>query len=309
MIRVAYAPDLVEEALLLAEPTWSTVDRRAFRRERDRIYEIADPERREASFRSLHLHWFVRVGLPRAVDQIVSERPDLSDRVGECRVLRALTRSEESADLFDRVVPDSADVQPLLALRLRPATLLEPEAVRALLRHELTHVGDMLDPAFGYQRSLPPSDNGPADNIVRDRYRVLWDVTIDGRLARAGLGSDRARAARWQEFRVTFSMLGDHGCDAFDNWFDRIRPTHAALAAFARAPTGTDRSNAADSGRCPLCRFPVTFLDRHPERLSPDGVAAIRADHPTWSIDRGLCSQCLDLYEARHEATGDVRRR
>ena len=206
-----------------------------------------------------------------------------------------------------------------------------PTPTRALLRHELTHVGDMLDPAFGYERALPPSDVGPSgDNILRDRYRVLWDVTIDGRLARAshdrcsvrlpfggpqGRQPDRAghadatRTARWQEFTATFPMLGDRSGAAFDDWFDRIRPTHAALAAFAQAPNGAGSTNPADSGRCPLCRFPVASLDRQPGRLSADAVAAIRRDYPIWSIEQGLCSQCLDLYEARQAEAVDVGRR
>jgi hypothetical protein len=53
-----------------------------------------------------------------------------------------------------------------------------------------------------------------------------------------------------------------------------------------------------DSGRCPLCRFPVGALDASPERLSPAALDAIRADFPAWTIERGLCTQCLDLYEA-----------
>lgn len=310
MIRLAYAPDLVEEAVLLAERTAPAADARAFRRERDRLYALADGDAREARFRSLHLQWFVRLGLHRGVEEIVSGGPDLADRVGDGRVLRALARSEEGADLIDRVVPGSAELHPLLVLRLRPALLLEPEGLRALLRHELMHVGDMLDPVFGYQRTLPPSDDGPSgDNIVRDRYRVLWDVTIDGRLARAGLGSDRVRAARRQEFTVTFSMLGERRGAAFDDWFDRIRPTHAALSAFAQAPNGADGTNPVDAGRCPLCRFPVASLDQHPGRLPADAVAAIRGDYPMWSIEQGLCSQCLDLYEARHEQAVDVSRR
>ena len=310
MIRLDYAPDLVEESVLLAERTMSPVDRRAFRRERDRLYELPDEEGREERFQSLHRRWFVGLGLHRVVEQAIGERSDLGDRLGEGRVLRALTRSEEGADLVDRVVPGRAGVQPLLVLRLRPAMLLEPDEVRALLDHELTHVRDMLDPAFGYQRSLPPSDDGPSsDNIVRDRYRVLWDVTIDGRLTRAGLGSDRWRAARWQEFAATFTMLGEGSRAAFDDWFDRIQPTHAALAAFAQAPNGTASTNAADSGRCPLCRFPVASLDRQPRRLSSEAEGIIRSNHPAWSIEQGLCSQCLDLYEARHEESLEIGRR
>lgn len=303
MINLSYAPELIEEAVLLAEPTGTAEDRRTFRRERDRLYEIADIDQREARFRSLHRQWFMRRGLHLVVERIVAERAaDVAARVTDGRVLRALTRREEGADLIDRVRPGSADLKPLLVLRLRPATLLASESLSALLHHELMHVGDMLDPSFGYERALPASDDGPsADNIVRDRYRVLWDVTIDGRLARTGLASDAVRAARRREFAATFSMLGSRCQDVFDEWFDRIQPTHALMSALAQAPTGSAGTKSTDARRCPLCRFPVASLDLHPERLSTNGLAAIEADHPAWHIDQGLCPQCLDLYEARHE--------
>ncbi len=308
MIRLTYAPDLLEETVLLAERTAPPEEARAFRRERDRIYELPDSEVREARFRSLHVWWFARLGLHHTVEQVVGERADIIDRVGEGRVLRALTRREEGADLIDPVIPGDVDPKPMLVLRLRPATLLEPDALRALLLHELTHVADMIDPAFGYERTLPASEEGPsADNILRDRYRVLWDVTIDGRLARAGLANRCVREARLQEFAATFAMLGERCPHAFDEWFDCTRPTHESLVAFALAPDGS--TNTRKSGRCPLCRFPVAALDPRPGRLSAATQAAIRINHPAWRIEQGLCSQCLDLYEARYGATSDVGRR
>ena len=303
MIDTTYAPDLVEEAVLLAERTAGGDAIRGFRRERNAVYDIADPERRDAAFRDVHLRWFVRMGLHRPVEEAIEERAELAGRVAQVRVLRALRRQEEGADLFDRALPDAAGRrQPLMALRLRASALLDAEPLRALLRHELMHVADMLDPAFGYERSLPPSDDGPsADNIVRDRYRVLWDVTIDGRLARAGLGHPDARAARCREFGATFSMLGDRAGDMFEEWFDRIVPTHQAVAAFAVTPPGPPGDERGGStGRCPLCRFPVASLDQHPERLTPAARSQIERDFPSWSIERGLCPQCLDLYEAQH---------
>jgi hypothetical protein len=43
----------------------------------------------------------------------------------------------------------------------------------------------MLDPAFNYSPEIRLPDRSPAEeNIVRERYRILWDTTIDGRLAR-----------------------------------------------------------------------------------------------------------------------------
>ena len=138
---------------------------------------------------------------------------------------------------MDRIAPESGAVQPVLVIRLRPLTLLDSKAVAALLQHELTHVADMLDPAFGYERALPPSGEGPsADTILRDRYRVLWDTTIDGRLARAGHADEAVRHVRRREFADTFAMLGDHGGAAFDEWFACTQPSHARLAAYALSP-------------------------------------------------------------------------
>src|SRR5262245_56142268 len=179
MTQLAYDPELVEDAVLLAEPKLVPVDARAFRRERDRIYEVADAREREARFRSLHRCWFARLGLNRIVEQSLEERPEVAGRVAEGRVVRALTRKDEGADLVDHVGPGEAEPRPMLVLRLRPSSLAAADGLLDLLRHELQHVADMVDPAFGYQRSLPTSGDGPSyDNLVRDRYRVLWDVTI-----------------------------------------------------------------------------------------------------------------------------------
>jgi hypothetical protein len=311
MSAITYAPDLVEEAVLLAERTLPASEVRTFRRERDRLYDLPDADRREGDFRALHLKWFAHLRLHQVIEQTMASRAALLDRVSGCRVSRALTQRDEGADLVDPspATARAGEVKPALAIRLRPAALLAREALRSLLVHELTHIADMLDPTFKYARALPPSDDGPsADNILRDRYRVLWDVTIDGRLSRAGLVDQRARDVRRQEFTATFAMLGDEGQRVFDDWFDRIQPTHPALVAFVQEPNGHASTNPADSGRCPLCHFPVAALDAHAERLPAAALAILRVDFPEWRPEQGLCAQCLDLYEARYEETTDFRR-
>lgn len=233
MIRLTYDPELVEEALLLMEARLMADQARAFRRERDKIYEIADAERRHSRFRSFHMDWFTVVGLGRVVERTVAERPIVATRLAVGRVVRAIARADEGADLVDRTIPGLARPQPMLVLRVRPSSLVEPESLEGLLRHELLHVADMLDPVFGYERALPSSDEGPAhDTRLRDRYRVLWDVTIDGRLSRDGFGNEPARVARWQEFASAFALSGARGRQAFDAWFDCRQPTHRALVAF-----------------------------------------------------------------------------
>jgi hypothetical protein len=249
MTRVAYAPDLVEEAVLLAEPAMPAAERRAFRRERDPLYEIADGDLRDERFCALHLRWFARLDLPGAIEDAIAEGLGDEVRVGEARVLRARSARDEGADLVDVVAIGGAAAAPVLVVRVRPALLLDPAGVRALLRHELMHVRDMLDPAFGYERTLPSTTDVPSETILRDRFRVLWDVTIDGRLARASLVDPRVEAARRREFEATFPMLGSGARDAFDAWFERDRPTHDDLLAFARAPTLVIREAAHGDAR------------------------------------------------------------
>lgn len=298
MIPLAIAPDLVEEAVLLAERHVPPAMARAFRRERDRIYEVADPDLREAQFQRLALDSFARFGLREALEAILDEHAALASRISGGRIVQALRHSAEGADLLDVGRREPAGTRPLLVVRLRPESLLQPETLAAFLRHELMHIADMLDPAFAYDRILPQSGDGPsADNLLRDRYRVVWDVTIDGRLARASHGTAGTRDWRWREFKAAFAMLGDGCADAFDQWWHQPHPTHAALLAFAIAPAGTAFGHA--TGRCPICRFPVASLDARVATVTEHVVKALQAEYPAWRLGDGICPQCLDLYEAR----------
>lgn len=299
MNHLTFAPDLIEEAVLLAEhAVMRRRDARAFRQDRDRLYGVTNDRERESGFRTLHLKYFSDLGLGTIVADVLRERCEVTSRVEGCRVVRAFGGRDEGADLAD-ILAGGRDVFTLV-LRLCPATLVGlPERLSALLHHELTHVADMLDPAFGYRRELPPSSDGPsADNILRDRYRVLWDTTIDGRMARAGRAPATAWESRWREFALTFGMLDDDCRAAFRRWFAEDRPRHEDFLAFATAPGG---AGARNSGRCPICRFPVFALDPRAGTMSDAVADAIRADQPQWRVGEGLCSQCFDLYEARYE--------
>ena len=202
----------------------------------------------------------------------------------------------------------SAAQPKIVFIRLRPESFLDPEALLTFLRHELLHVADMVDPRFGYMKDLLASDTGPSyDAILRTRYRVVWDATIDGRLARKGWAKPGCREVRLKEFSRTFSMLNAAVTEAFSRWFDGEAHTHAAIMAFAQDPRGLGSQVGRLAGRCPICRFPTVRLDPDPARLSAAGRRELHADHPRWRLDEGLCSQCLDLYEA--SASGRRERR
>jgi hypothetical protein len=290
--RVAYDAALVEECVLLAEPRLGGSEAEAFRGERDRIYGVLDLDEREARFEALHGRLFLRLGLDRPLHEELARLPELLVRSRGCRVLPAVTRQEESADVCaERAATGAA---PTIVLRLRPQSLLEPEALRPLLRRELLHVADMLDLDFGYVTELPLLESDPAIlNLLRERYRVVWDTTIDGRLCRRGLLGEPARSTRLAEFARAFPMLGEDSERVFARWFDIARPTHGAIVAFIEQPLGPGSHDAA---RCPLCHLPQRRSDGEAAVLDANLVRAIERDRPGWAAEQGCCARCAELY-------------
>ncbi len=235
--RITYDAFLVEESVLLAERRLPAAEAAAFRAERDRIYEVDGPDEREARFEELHGRFFLRLGLDRPLHEALAERPELLVRARGCRVLPVVSRSEEAADVRRELDAPKA-AAPTIVVQLRPPALLDAEALRTLLRRELLHVADMLDPAFGYARELAGGDRDPATlNLLRERYRVVWDASIDGRLCREGFLGSQARVDRRRDFTRAFPLPGERAEAAFAAWFDEPRPTHATIVAFVQEPS------------------------------------------------------------------------
>ncbi len=308
--RVSYEPRLVEEAVFHAVRGHS--QERAFHRQKDRLYETKDPEAREAGFRGFHGTWFETLGLARPIVQALDEQPSIAAATRSCQVASARARPEEGAELFVGPAGDALSDRERrwVVIRLSPEALAIPDRVLQFLRHELLHIADMLDPRFDYEPRLPEPAAGPApERLLRDRYRVLWDTTIDGRLMRLGRAPASARPDRLRDFARTFPMLGAHTEATFARFFDRDSGTHTDLATFAAHPGPSAPSALADprhptpgplpGERCPLCRFPTHTFEPEPEGLPAQVLGRIRADFPAWKPVHGLCRQCADLYHAR----------
>jgi hypothetical protein len=226
VISIDYDPALVEATVLAARS-----DGRAFHAERDPLYGIADAETREAAFVALHARWFQRLGLDRSLPQALAERPEISPACGRGVVVRAGAAAAEAADLL--VAPPA---RPTLLIRFTPERLAVRERALAFLHHELLHVADMLDRDFGYQPRLPPADGVCLREDRRaERYRVLWDAYVDGRLVAASRALVAVRGERLREFRRAFPELGEEAEAAFERFFEAGRCTHAELVAFASA--------------------------------------------------------------------------
>ena len=231
-----FDPRLVEAAVLAAArrpPAHGD-----FHAERDTIYQVADPEPREAAFQALHARWFARLGLDRPFRGALAEQPAIAAGCGRWLVAQARGRREEAADLL--IAPD---VGPTLLVRVTPEAVTAPESLWRLLRRELLHIADMLDPAFGYEAALPRGAAGSGrERLVRENYRVLWNAWVDGRLVRQGTLPATARGERLADFARAFPHLGAGAEAAFDRVFDGPRLTHAVLVAFAAGgPEGAPR--------------------------------------------------------------------
>ncbi len=313
---IEWDPRFLEEAVLRFAETRQVL---GFRGPRNRLYETQDPEQREAAFREFHSDWFERLDLGRGIWQAVQEQPLIPTRTRACIVVQARGSRDEGADLF--VSPGgegTGDTEGrTVAIRLDPHRLLDKECLLAFLRHELFHIADMLDPTFGYEPRLPKGDLGPAhERLLQDRYRVLWDIYIDGRQVHRNWAPSSVRERRLHEFTKTFPMLADRVEEAFSRFFGGCSLTHADLVAFttnpapqtskfdipnSKLPTGPGHSFTPGE-RCPLCGFPTHSFEPHPDRLCSELVARIHADFPAWSPTLGLCQQCSDLYQSNSQS-------
>jgi hypothetical protein len=298
-ITFHYDPRLLEEAVFLAERAGRNAP--GLRQERDRIYETADEER-ERRFAELYRSWFSRLELGNIIERAVHEQPAIAFLLGSCFVVYAARAKEEGAELF---VDSEAAPEPRRTLRIliRPASLLNSQSLLTFLRHELFHIADMLDPAFAYEPDLPATENGPTyDALLRRRYQVLWDASINGRMVSRGWLPTSARGEQLAEFTLTFPMLEQATERIFDVFFSTEGHSHRQFVAFAQDPRAAlayAPSALQPGSRCALCGFPSYSFEPCPEKLDDFTIAQIVHDFPDWHPARGLCVQCSDLYRAR----------
>lgn len=296
--RLEIDPVLGESAVLLAIDGGPREVARRFYAQRDALYEIGDPEAREAGFADLNGRWLHELALTAPLEHLLWRDPSVPRGTRRCLVIPAASARKEYADLHDSGRPTGASAKPLLVLRLRPATLLDADALETLLEAELLHVADMLDADFGFQRELRLWQESPAlEGLFQRRYRVLWATTVDGRLWRRRRLCEARKEKRRRELGDVFSLSPEEADPVFERFFSGPRPTHRELVAFALAPKTLANPGRRSSGRCPLCSLPTAEL--HHEPLPAPVLATLRRDFPVWDPASGLCIQCRDLYAAR----------
>jgi len=301
-LSVKFDPKLVEDMVFYSQGASDIAPELA--KQRDRIYDVAKLEEREGLFRALYRSWFERLGLGSPIHTALREQPIIASQIDSCYVLCAIHAKQEGAELFVATDPASTAIQRRnLRILIRPESLLRAEPTLEFLRHEMFHIADMLEPAFAYEPTLPKAESGPTyDTLITNRYRVLWDVTIAGRMLRRGWCAAAVRDRELNDFRHAFPMLDGECEERFARFFDASEPRHNELAAFAfdpRAATDSVSNQAVAGTRCSLCRFATHAFESAPANLETEVLTAIKADFPNWTPAKGLCVQCADLYRGR----------
>jgi len=295
--RVRFDPELLEAAVDLL------LRRRAdggdgepferFRRAADRIYVLHDtPEDRRAAFHALQARVFDEM---RWGASVVEEAGVLSGRVDEIVVGRAWRPDEEGAEL-------SADRR-MVGLRIQTRRFASPVDLRSFVRHEFGHVSDMVDETFRYGDGAA---SGSLSRLTGARFGCLWDVVVDGRIARGGGTPLRSRAELEEECGRLFPALPTHVVTAVvRRLWEGERPTYATLARWAVDPgalaawagftlPAQDQGASPPPGApCPLCGFATYAWAPEIDAVT---AAAVRADIPHWQPAAGMCARCAEAY-------------
>ncbi|GAF93639.1 unnamed protein product, partial [marine sediment metagenome] len=249
-----------------------------------------------------------RLSLEGPLRLALDEQPLIQQHVGRCGVSHAQRARNQGAELY--VAPAEAGItgreRRRLRIRLLPSTLRHGHDALRLLRYELLHVADMLDPSFAYEPELPRAEAGPThDRLLLTRYSALWAATVTGRLVRAGHLEGRERGKVLRRFVQAFPMLAADPEPTFSRFFDCERPAHGVLVELALNPRASLREAGPDrrdpGSRCALCEFP-SYSFASPHALEADVVEEILSDFPVWTRADPICPQCVDLYGSRKAA-------
>jgi hypothetical protein len=269
---------------------------RRFHREREKLYDILDPDDRNAAFFSLHLDWFREWGLEKLLTDPIQEFPLLSSALNILAFRAARGKDDDGSELYVNETGTRTGV-----LALRPEWLARGSMLLPFLRHEFAHLHDMVDPAFGYRPELAGLDGTlGSQRLARERYRLLWDLSIDGRLSRGGRQTSATRDQRWLAFISGFPFWTEpRQQEIFDSLWTNPSPTHQCLQELVCDPRQLQTASGPQAGTpCPLCGFP-TFAWGNAANLAPTTVAAIHLEFPRWAPDRGICARCQAIY--RHQ--------
>jgi hypothetical protein len=307
-IEIHIDPSFAEEAVFLElSAQEGAVDRgmaQAFHTERSALYGgQGSAEQRAAAFHHLAARYFRELGLAELFAARLDEAPLVTAHVQAVIVRRVFCRKDERVELYvlpGSQAPRDAEGPATLLIDLQVVRCRDRGRLVAWLRHELMHVSDMLDPAFAYMPH--PELSGEyelEDDLIRERFRLLWDLSVEGRMRRRGWPTTVDQPVRRREFeRMSVPWAPERREAVWRDLGTRARWTQRELLQLAQDERLT-RMLGQGGIRCPLCHFPTREGVRDWSHERAAVAEAIRADYPAWRPSHGACLQCVELYRSR----------
>jgi hypothetical protein len=203
-----------------------------------------------------------------------------------------------------------------VGIKLIPRRFYDPALTR-YCRHELTHISDMLDPAFNYDPDTKVGQNPGEEALILHRYRVLWCLSIDSRLEAAGKEPMLTKEDRYKEFRSWYRKIPPAQLKSvFEGLWQTQFFTHSELVEMATDTLRVmDRAVEVEGGEvpetqnkimlmpgfpCPLCRFPTySWVEDLENKVEKYVLDYIRENHPGWDTEFGACDRCVEVYKLR----------
>ena len=237
---------------------------------------------------------------------------EFEERIKEVIVKRAINKVDEGSNVLNRVSGN-----PIIEMRVLASRFSNPEEaldLDAFLIQEFMHAKDMVDPEFDYEDAFIPG-NPSVKNLITSRFRLLWNMYVDSRLARIGVVSVLPKEARFREFDNFYRKIPDkQRRGIFEGIWVTDKFTHEELLSMA-TDLDTLMSKYVDPGEiseeerdfihlqgspCPLCKFPTYNWVDDPESICDEMVLeAIQIDFPDWESKDGGCDRCIEVYELR----------
>src|SRR5215831_2505710 len=113
-MHLRYDEDFVEEAVRLCatgrRKGISPLQIKRFNREREKLYEILDPDERNAAFFALHLEWFREWGLEKLLIDELAEFPLLAKQLQALAFRKSRAKNDEGAELYVNEAGDRSGV-------------------------------------------------------------------------------------------------------------------------------------------------------------------------------------------------------
>jgi len=293
--RVQFDSTFIEEAVFLKARLLGETDSsvKSFHQQREGIYQ-RPLESREPAFERLYEDFFRKMGLRMTFEEVLSEFPLVLDPAILIFVKRVWGKKEEGSELYVQ------DAFKTVFIGLQVTRIWDVDFLKTFLRHELMHIADMLDAGFQYLPNIPLGGRSELeDNLIRERFSLLWDMFVDARLRQKGFKTVTSLEKQRMNFDKIFLFWNE---ETKQRLFARLtsgqHQTHSQLLDLAR-----DERHASLLGegglRCPLCEFPCYEQANHLAGEFLSVVKEIKKDFPQWEVSMGLCPQCYELYRTK----------